>query len=110
MDYTGMGRRIRNTRLRKKMTQAELAEKCDLSTSFVGHIERGSRKASIESIANIALCLGTSLDFLLFGESVETMKIAERIKPGLMPEQKELAHRIVSMLYEHAENWTIPKS
>ena len=38
IDYTAMGGRIRNARLDAGLSQSELAERCNLSVSFLGHI------------------------------------------------------------------------
>lgn len=63
--YVEIGRRIRRLRKRRRWTQAELAERTDISTSFLGHIERGSRKLSVETLNRIALALNCSADALL---------------------------------------------
>ncbi len=63
--YVEIGRRIRRLRKRQRWTQAELAERADISTSFLGHIERGSRKLSVETLNRIALALNCSADALL---------------------------------------------
>ena len=63
--YTSIGRRIRRLRKRRRWTQVELAERADISTSFLGHIERGSRKLSVETLNRIALALNCSADALL---------------------------------------------
>jgi len=54
MNYKALGTRIRLRRKSLHMTQAQLAEMADISISFLGHIERGSRKASLETL--VALC------------------------------------------------------
>jgi transcriptional regulator with XRE-family HTH domain len=36
------------------MSQEELAEKCDVSTSYIGLVERGERKPSLEIVLKIA--------------------------------------------------------
>ena len=50
INYPEVGARIRQQREHIGMTQEQLGEACDLSASFVGHIERGSRKLSVESL------------------------------------------------------------
>ncbi len=47
IDYAAMGGRIRNARQAAGLSQSELAERCCLSISFLGHIERGTRKMSL---------------------------------------------------------------
>ena len=68
MDYESLGMRIRRARKAAGMTQADLAEKLGISTSFLGHIERGTRKASLDTLVKMANELGVSLDSLAVGE------------------------------------------
>jgi transcriptional regulator with XRE-family HTH domain len=65
MKYAALGRRIRTERQRNGLTQEKLAERVGISTSFLGHIERGSRKASLETLVNIANSLEMGVDSLL---------------------------------------------
>lgn len=65
MDYIGLGRKIRTKRKSNGMTQEQLAEKTGISISFLGHIERGSRKASLETLVKLANTLEVSLDYLM---------------------------------------------
>lgn len=68
IDYTAMGGRIRNARLDAGLSQSELAEQCNLSVSFLGHIERGSRKMSLETLVTVCEALNLSADYLLQDE------------------------------------------
>ncbi len=65
MDYSILGRRIRDERLKSKLTQAQLAEKVNVTTAYIGQIERGERKFSIETLVNISSTLKVSTDSLL---------------------------------------------
>jgi len=65
MDYSALGKRIRAERQKNKLTQAELAEKVNVTTAFIGQIERGERKFSIEALVEIACALNISIDYLL---------------------------------------------
>ena len=67
LDYGKMGMRIRQVRKAKGWLQNELAEKCGISMSFLGHIERGSRIMSMETFANICGALEAGADELLWG-------------------------------------------
>ena len=68
MDYQAMGRRIRKRRRWMDMTQEQLAEAVGVCTSFVGHIERGSRKLSVETLWAICQALEISMDKIVSGE------------------------------------------
>ncbi|MCI9021809.1 MAG: helix-turn-helix transcriptional regulator [Eubacterium sp.] len=67
LDYGKMGMRIRQVRRARGWSQSELAEKCGISMSFLGHIERGSRIMSMETFANICTALDSGADELLWG-------------------------------------------
>ena len=64
MDYAAMGQRIKAKRKELHLTQEQLAEVCGLSTSFLGHIERGTRKASLETFYALCEALHVSADYL----------------------------------------------
>lgn len=65
MDYKKLGERMRKERLSLGITQEVLAEKAGISVSFLGQVERGERKPSLETVVNIANSLSVTVDFLL---------------------------------------------
>ena len=65
MDYVQLGKLVRIRRKGLGLTQEELAEVLGVSTSFVGHIERGTRKLSVETLHGLCRALGVSADFLI---------------------------------------------
>lgn len=67
LDYQKMGMRIRQVRKAKGWSQNELAEKCGISMSFLGHIERGTRIMSMETFVNICDALDSGANELLWG-------------------------------------------
>lgn len=69
LDYGKMGMRIRQVRKAKGLSQNELAKKCGISMSFLGHIERGSRVMSMETFVSICSVLDVGADELLWGEA-----------------------------------------
>lgn len=77
MDYIAIGRRIRALRKERRMTQERLAEQIERSVSFVGHIERGSRKMSIETLLAIADALEASIDTILGRDKRKRDVVAE---------------------------------
>lgn len=66
-DYKKMGMRIRQVRRMKGWSQDELAKKCGISMSFLGHIERGTRIMSLDTLVHICKALDTGADELLWG-------------------------------------------
>ena len=56
LDYITLGQRIRARRRAQNLTQEELARRVGISATFLGHIERGTRIMSLETL--MALCEG----------------------------------------------------
>jgi len=67
--YTIIGKRTRQEREKLGLTQEELADKVEIHPSFLGQIERGTKKASIITLQRIADALGVSADILLKEEN-----------------------------------------
>ncbi len=67
MDCIAMGQRIRRIRKEKRLTQEQLAEMADLSAPFLGHIERGSRVASLDTLMKLCVALEATPNELLGG-------------------------------------------
>lgn len=65
LDYQMLGKRIRVRRKNLKLTQEKLAERVDRAPSYVGLIERGQRKMSVETLCKFALALNCTTDELL---------------------------------------------
>ncbi len=65
MDYEAMGRRVKKLRKAAGLTQEQLAEKSNLSPSFLGHIERGTRVASLQTLVAICKALDVEPSVLL---------------------------------------------
>ena len=63
VDYKSIGRRIASNRKSVGMTQATLAEKLEVSESFISQIERGNAKVSLPRLYQIAdiLCIDIAL-------------------------------------------------
>ncbi len=59
------GKRVRELRKAKKLSQSQLADKVGVDRSYIGLLERGERNPSLEVIADMAKALGTKPDILL---------------------------------------------
>jgi len=71
INYKLIGRRVKETRCRKNLSQAMLAEFTDSYVAYIGHIETGRKQASLESLVRIANVLNTTVDYLLAGNLVK---------------------------------------
>ena len=65
MNYSLMGAKLRKARKRMRMTQEQAAEKVDMSASMIGHIERGSRIPSVDTIVRLCKLYNVSADVIL---------------------------------------------
>lgn len=69
LDYEKMGMRIQQVRKAKGLSQDKLAKKCGISLNFMGHIERGTRKMSMDTFVNLCGELEMEADTLLWGNA-----------------------------------------
>lgn len=66
-----LGQRIRTLRQSNNLTQEKLAELADLNVTFIGHIERGTKNPTIETLNKISEALQVPLTELLkFNNSI----------------------------------------
>ncbi len=98
------GENVRKFRQAKNWTQAELAEKIEISDAFLAHIERGTRGASMETIELLARCFGIPYTALFEEEKDKNTNYSE-IFFALEKELKEkLNADIESCIREAKEN------
>lgn len=64
-DYKAIGMKIKFIRLKKRMTQEQLAEITGLSCPHISNVETGNTKVSLVSLVKIANALGCSIDEIL---------------------------------------------
>ena len=91
MDYTRLGKRIKEERLRLNLTQEKLSEKVGISTAYLGQIERGERCITLDKLIPLANYLGVTVDFLLTDYIVKTV------------EEKELAVNMLKLLFSYTD-------
>jgi len=84
------GKRVKELRKAKKMSQEELGERVGLHYTYVGGVERGERNISLESIEKIAKGLEVNI-----GELFPFVS-----KKGKIPEMDSLRNEIVNLIYE----------
>lgn len=79
INYIRLGEKIRTVRKEQGFTQEQLAEICDISTGFLGHIERGTRKLSLDTLFSIAMVLDVSIDYLLIDSASKSDNFLQQI-------------------------------
>ena len=96
MLYRQLGMRLRQRRLQLKLTQEQVAEAADISLSFYGHIERGTRKLSLDTLCKLIAALNCSADEILgtgaaaqnTAAALELLKLAQQLAEQTNPDQK----------------------
>lgn len=71
VDNQAIGQRIREERERLGWTGEEFAEMVDLSPLYVGQLERGERRMSLETLVKVCDCCHISTDYLIYGNTAE---------------------------------------
>lgn len=67
-----MGKRMKQQRKAKKITQYQLAELMDVTPQMISSAELGQKAIRPENLAKMAKVLGVSADYLLTGEFSDT--------------------------------------
>ena len=103
--YIILGKKIKEIRQKVGMTQEELAWKCGISLNFLGQIERGQKKPSIDTIKKIATALEISpsllFDKIIYPspkEDILTKKIQLLLKEGTEEDRKIIYNIMKSIL------------
>ncbi|GHV77855.1 hypothetical protein AGMMS49942_26760 [Spirochaetia bacterium] len=88
-----LGRNIKFFRAHRQLSQADLAEKADISITFLSHIERGLQFPKAEVLSCLAKGLEVEVYELFKGEIVhnETKKLLDRFSG-------DITHNVVQAL------------
>lgn len=105
MDYTFLGKRIREERLRLNLTQEHLAEDINISTAYLGQIERGERHITLDKLIPLAERLGVSVDFLLSDyihpNDDASLALIRQFLDGRTDTEKELVVNMIKLLFSY---------
>lgn len=105
IDYKAIGKRIRQERLKCNETQQSLAELIDMSTAFIGCIETGKRKMSLDTFVKIVNALGVPADQLLVDCLDSNYSVYSNefgcLLDGLDNRNREIIIEIVRCIKEH---------
>lgn len=82
INLNAMGTRMKRRRKELKMSQAELAEKVNVSNNHISSIETGKQIPSLTTFVKICEQLDTTPDFLLLG-SLHTDNLPKNIYDAL---------------------------
>ena len=100
MDRKFLGKRIREERLRIGLTQEQIAERINVSTTYVGFIERGERSVTLEKLILLSECFHVPIDSLL--HEVPDGKAPEGKAPGSRMPDNEVKDKKLKFLWNQA--------
>ena len=98
--YRTMGTAVRNHRLRHGWSQEELGERACLHPSYIGQIERGTKKISLATLQKLSAALKVKISDLLrekpisYKPSTWESKITGIVRDRPVDQQKR-AYRII---------------
>ncbi len=69
LNYIYLGKRIKDIRQKRHLSQAKLSELIDKTPSYISYIEGGIKSMSLETLVQIANALQVSADMIL-GDSI----------------------------------------
>lgn len=88
-----VGQRIRHWRKQKKYTQAQLAEKANMSRSYLADVERDRYNPSVETLSSIARALYIPLSNLVDENQHFVSESTEEYRPS-EKDEKDIAKRM----------------
>lgn len=95
-----IGSRIREEREKLGLSREKFAEIVELSSYYIGQIERGERNMSLETLLKISSSLNISIDYILKGYThyMENILAKEAIEDNYKEEMDEEIKEILSLI------------
>ncbi len=104
MNLKTIGKNIRKYRKEKDIRQDKLAEMADLSTNYIGMIERGEKVPSLETFLKICEALDVSADMLLADTNYNGYRVRDSIlsdKLNALPEnERNKIYEIIDVMID----------
>ena len=72
-----IGNRLRQLRLRRGLTQEELADRCELSKGFISQLERNLTTTTVATLLDILESLGTDAQTFFSASENEKLSFGE---------------------------------
>lgn len=100
-----IGMRIAELRRSRKLTQEALAEKLNITTKHISHVERGCASLSVKALIELSRALDCSVDYILFGafEDKATALLPDTILEILHSGRKDDVDRLIRYLQIYTE-------
>lgn len=105
IDYSGLGHKLKAERKRQHYTQEQVSEAIGITPAFVGHIERGERGPSLDTLIRFCNLYGVTMDYLLSdmlpAEKSNTAAALNLLLEDMTPMQQSAVLDIVRTIARH---------
>lgn len=103
--YQNVGNRLKEVRLRKRLTQEDLSELTGLSPKYIGSLERAARGCSAYTLSILCEKLNVSADYVLTGKTMDLnyellINMLNRFTPDQNVHVEEIITHIFMLLGE----------
>ena len=95
-----MGRRFRQAREQHGWSREALAERAELSVSFIADLELGNTGTRLENFVRLCQILGLNADYVLFGETVAPIQRIADLLRDQDEKTARLAEQVVAALLQ----------
>ncbi len=107
MKLDTIGKNIRKFREAKKLRQEDLAEKAELTTNYIGMIERGEKIPALDTFIKILNALGVSADMVRSdvldnGYTVKNSMLNEKLEK-LVPEDRNKIYEVIDTMMKQSK-------
>lgn len=108
MDYSSIGKNIRQCRRERHLSQEQLAEQVNVSANYIGMIERGEKTPSLETFLALANALETTADRLLWevlkvGCQEKSSQLSQQLA-ALSPKERQRILAVVQTLIAYSQS------
>lgn len=105
IDYSVIGKRLKLARTKKGYTQEKLAEKLEVSVTFLSRIERGSSHINLNRLSQVCNILDVTEGEILNGVSSSSqLYLTEELNDLLKncpPEKTKLIYNVIKTIIEN---------
>ena len=102
MNWTLIGKRLRNKRLQCHFTQEQLATNARTSNIYICRIENGTAKPTLTMLKNISTALDCPLSYLIDGRNLiaydKNAEYISRLLDGCSPYKIKLVKQVVESI------------
>jgi transcriptional regulator with XRE-family HTH domain len=108
IDFEKIGKKLRETRISKGLTQEYIAEKADVNTSHISNIENNRVKISLQTLVNVCNTMDVTVDYILADQYTATSRTPDALDHELLhqlhscsPHTKECVLDLIKVLQKH---------